>query len=220
MFRDPPKALGLAVLAMVSTAALPVLVAAPKPTLAPRSWELQCEFFDPARIAVTLPGDRQATTFWYMIYTVTNETGREVRFFPQFDLVTDTLAVVHGGDNVSPRVFDAIRERQRTLHPFLVKPLRASGRLLRGVDNARTSVAIFRDFDPAASKFSIYIAGLSGEVIRMPNPAFDATQPPSQKNLQFFALRKTLAIEYDIPGDLITREAADPIRVGRKWVMR
>jgi len=202
------------------TAVLPVLLAAPKPSLAPTSWELNFEFFDPARMAITLPGDHQPTTFWYLIYSVTNDTGREVRFYPQFDIVTDTLRVVRGGDNVSPTVFDAIRERHRKLHPFLVKPLSASGKLLRGADNTRTSVAIFRDFDPEASRFTVYVAGLSGEVIRTQNPAFDDTQPPSDKNLQFFTLRKTLAIEYDIAGDMETRKRAAPVRTGRRWIMR
>ena len=196
---------------------VPVVMAAPKPSLAPKSWELELEFHDPARIAGILPGARKPSTFWYMIYSVTNRTGREVHFYPQFDLVTDTLKVYHGGDHVSPSVFAAIRERHRKQHPFLTAPLKASGKLLQGVDNARTSVAIFTDFDPQASRFAIYAAGLSGEVVRVPNPAFDSSQPPSEQNVQFFTLRKTLGIGYDMPGDVTSRIRAKPVRTGREF---
>jgi hypothetical protein len=186
----------------------------------PQSWELEFEFHDPARIEVTLPGDGKPTVFWYQLYTVTNKTGRDVPFYPQFELITDTLQVVRGGDDVSLRVYDAVRERHRKLHPFMVEPLKVSGKLLQGEDNARTSVAIFRDFNPEASRFTVYIAGLSGEVVRVPNPVFDPSREKSDQNPQFFTLRKTLAIRYDIPGDLATRERAKPIRDGREWVMR
>ena len=196
------------------------VVAAPQPSPTPKSWELEVEFHDPARITVTLPGDAQPTTFWYLIYTVTNETEREVLFYPQFDLVTDTLQVVHAGDGVSLTVFDAILERHRKQHPFMVPPLKVSGKLLRGSDNARTSVAIFRGFDPEASRFTVYYGGLSGEVVRVPNPAFDPARPASDENLQFFTLRKTLAIRYDLPGDLASRKQAAPVRTAREWVMR
>ncbi len=199
---------------------IPVAKGAPKPGLAPKSWELQVEFRDPARIRVTLPGDGRPTTFWYMVYMVTNNTGREVPFYPQCDLVTDALQVIRSGDDVSPTVFDAIRERHRKQYPFLVPPLKASGKLLQGADNARSSVVIFREFDPEASEFTVYVAGLSGEVVRVPNPVFDPSQPQTEKNVAFFTLRKTLAIRYTIPGDLETRKHAAPIRAGRTWVMR
>ena len=199
---------------------IPVVGAAPKPSLTPKSWQLDFEFRDPARIDVTLPGDEHPSMFWYLIYTVTNETGCEVLFYPQFDLVTDTLRVVHGGDDVSPTVFDAIRQRHHKQHPLIVAPLKASGKLLQGVDNARTSVAIFRTLDAEASRFTLYAAGLSGEVVRVPNPAFAPAQPVTEHNLQFFTLRKTLAIRYDIPGDLKSRKRAAPVRTGRDWVMR
>jgi hypothetical protein len=200
--------------------ALTPAFAAPKPSLVARDWELAFEFRDPARISVVLPGDKQPTVFWYMLYTVTNETGREVLFYPQWDLVTDTLRVIHGGDNVSPTVFDAIRQRHQKQYPFLVEPLKASGPLLQGTDNARSSVVIFREFDPDAAQFTVFVAGLSGEVSRVANPAFNAKEPESAQNPQFFTLRKSLAIRYDMPGDLASRKSADPIRAGREWVMR
>ena len=93
-----------------------------KPSVAPVSWELKFSFADPQRITLTLPGDRQKTTFWYMVYTVENDTGREVPFFPTAELVTQSLEVVQGGEQISPSVYKAIMQRHKETHPFLIEP--------------------------------------------------------------------------------------------------
>ncbi|MHC4610873.1 MAG: hypothetical protein ACYS7M_11070, partial [Planctomycetota bacterium] len=87
-------------------------------------------------------------------------------------------------------------------------------------DNRLTSAAVFRNFDPEASHFTIYVGGLSGELARLSNPAVDPLKAESDKNSRSFVLRKTLAIEYDLPGDSRTRARAVPTRVKRDWVMR
>jgi hypothetical protein len=193
---------------------------APTPRLAPTRWELEFAFRDPMRISLTLPGDSGPTTFWYLLYTVTNNSGQEVDFYPTFDIVTDTLQTVEGGAEISPRVQDAIRARHKSEYPFFIEPTKVSGKLLQGEDNARASCAIFRGFDPQASRFTIYVAGLSGEIQRARNVAFDPKKPESDENPKFYTLRKTLAITYDLPGDPQTRKAATPVRVSREWVMR
>jgi len=197
-----------------------VATAAPEPKVLPEKWELNFEFHDPQRITLTLPGDSKPTTFWYLLYTAANQTNRELPFYPTFHLVTDTLQVVEGGDRISPLVYDAIRARHQKLYPFLVDPPRVFGELKQGEDNRLTSVAVFQDFDPEASSFSIYVGGLSGEIVRLANPSFDGSQKESDQNPQFFVLRKTLAIHYDFPGDTRTRNMSVPARVKREWVMR
>ena len=194
--------------------------AAPQPSLTPKSWELDFEFHDPARIALTLPGDTQPTTFWYLLYTVTNNTGGEAEFYPTFHLVTDTLQVVEGGSRISPRVYEAIRARHKKQYPFFVDPSAVFGVLKQGVDNRLASAAVFRDFDPQGSRFAVYVGGLSGELVRLANPSFDRLKVESDKNMRFFVLRKTLAIHYDLPGDSQTRARTVPTRVKREWVMR
>jgi len=212
--------------ALLGALALAVLVfgavalAAPKPSLLAKSWELDFTFRDPERISVTLPGDDHPTTFWFMVYTVTNNSGQDQGFYPSFDLVTDTLQVVTGGDNVHPAVVESIRSRYRKLYPFFVDPLKVSGTLLQGTDNARTSAVVFQGFDPSANQFTIYVGGLSGEVQRLQNFAFDSEKPESDENPRFFVLRKTLGISYDLPGDEKSRPQAKPVRVKREWVMR
>lgn len=198
----------------------PVSAEVPKPSVVPRGWQLGFEFQDLERITVVLPGDKHPTTFWYLLYTVTNNTGADVEFYPSFHLVTETLRVVDGGDSISPSVYDAITSREKKSYPFFRNPLRMCGKLLQGPDNARISAAVFRDFDPEANSFTVYVAGLSGEIIRLSNPAFDPGTPETHENPRFFVLRKTLAISYDLPGDPETRRGATPVRRGTDWVMR
>lgn len=194
--------------------------AAPKPTIALRYWQLDFAFHDPARITVTLPGGDGPTTVWYLLYSVTNLTGREVDFYPAFDLVTDTLQVVEGGQSIHPDFYLAVRDRHARQYPFFTLPQEVLGSLRQGEDNTRTAAIAFQDFDPQASKFTIYVAGLSGAMTRVPNPAYDRHQPESDSNRPFFVLRKTLAVTYELPGDTKSRKLADPIRVKREWVMR
>ncbi len=194
--------------------------AAPKPSPASPSWQLEFEFHDPGRISLVLPGDDHATTYWYLLYSVTNNTGREVEFYPSFDLVTDTLKVVEGGSGIHPAAYQAIRKRYAKLYPFFVAPREAAGVLRQGTDHKLTSAIALLDFDPRASEFTMHVAGLSGETARVPNPAYDPDKPESDKNMRFFVLRKTLAVTYELPGDPQSRNLATPRRVKREWVMR
>jgi hypothetical protein len=195
-------------------------IAAPKAGLVSKSWELDFEFHDPQRIHVQLPGDDHETTFWYVLYRVTNQTGKDVQFFPSFRFMTDTFKIVKAGEQVSPSVYRAIGARHRKQYPFFAAPWKITGLLLQGSVNARTSVAVFRTFDPKASKFSLYVSGLSGQMQRENNPFYDPKLPAGKANEQFFLFQRTLKVRYDLPGDPSTRSAATPIRRSREWVMR
>ncbi len=192
----------------------------PKPSRAAVSWELKFSFSDPQRISLTLPGTNQPTTYWYMLYTVENDSNRDVPFYATAELVTASLQVIKGGEQISPTVYDAIKTRHKITHPFMIYPSRVSGTLLQGEDNAKTSMVVFRQFNYEDNAFSIYFSGLSGEIKQQPNPSFDASQPESKKNPRTFTLRKTLEIKYELPGDETTRRLAKPIRGERRWVMR
>jgi hypothetical protein len=224
--------------------------AQPKPSPVPVSWELDFEFEDPQRISVQLPGHDEPQTFWYVLYRVENNTGAERIFFPTFEIVTrreeyverddGNVGVVPGGwqtyradQDIHPLVFRAIKKRHGLAWPFLIEPVQALGRLLQGEDNARTSVAIWRQFDPHADSFILYIGGLSGETAQVVNPDYDKTRPeevvedlgdgiqvPRIVNPKVYSLRKTLAVEYDLPGDPATRREVEPIRRSQYWVMR
>lgn len=209
----------LCVPAMLLVAAVPAS-AGPRARRSSPSWQLDVRFQDPQRLAIRLPGRTTTTTYWYVVYEVTNRTGRDVQFLPSVNLVTDTLQVVEGGAMIHPRVYDAIIALHKKDFPFLAPPTRVTGKLLQGEENARATVAVFRNFDPQASSFTIYASGFSSEIERSPNPAFDAKLAASPSNPRFFLLRRTLGIVYDLPGDPTTRHLAKPIRRTRMWVMR
>jgi len=184
------------------------------------NWTLEFEFHDPQRITVRLPGASDPTTYWYLLYRVTNQTGQDVQFYPSFRLVTNTLAVVDGGDDIPSGVYDAIAERHRKEFPFFAPPTKVSGLLMQGRENARMSAVVFGAFDPEADSFTVFVSGLSGVTDRIPNPGFNASRAESDDNARFFVLRRTLAIEYDLPGDPSSRRFATPVRRHREWVMR
>lgn len=194
--------------------------AAPEVGVVSTSWELELAFHDPQRISVRLPGDARETTFWYLLYTVTNNTGRDVEFYPTFDIVTDKLDVIEGGYGISPSVYDAIEARHKKVYPFFVEPKRVFGSLLQGEDNAVTSAVAFKRLPAEVNHITVFIGGLSGEIVRVANRTFKAKLAESKKNQRVFTLRKSLAISYDIPGDVETRRRATPVRTNQEWVLR
>lgn len=223
---------------MVAAAAAAWLVATlhaapPKPSPTQIAWELEFEHAVPKRIEVQLAGDDEPTTFWYLLYTVTNPSPRSQRFFPIFQLVTDELKVIDTDKGVSPLVFDAIKQRHRRTHPYLVHPTEAIGELRTGDDHARESVAIWRYDESDATRFDIFISGLSGETRLAPNPDHNPDQPVTTDvverdglpqrvtvNPDKFVLRKTLQLRYRLPGSGEARRGVEPVFVSQRWVMR
>jgi hypothetical protein len=168
-----------------------------------------------------------------MVYTVTNTDERTQRFFPMFQLVTEDFTVVDTDMGISKLVFEAIRERHRATHPYLVHPTEAIGEIGAGDDNAIESVAIWRGSQVKGNSFTIYAAGLSGETRYMKNPAHEPGQPEElrlrskdgrertvQVNPRFFPLRKTLEIRYTLPGSAEALGNAAPQRDSVRWIMR
>ncbi len=217
------------------------LLATPEPSPTPVSWELLLEPTAPKTIQVD--SGEGPVTYWYMLYTVTNHSGDDVAFHPDIVRVSEIESELpaeqaEATPELAPRistepaivgvqkaVFEAIRRLHEKTHPFLVKPVDAITTLKQGRDNALTSVAVFPDLNVRANRFTIYFAGLSGEKLVRPNPAYrppagDKVGAPSGDSPPVFVLRKTLAIPYTLPGDVRTRRLATP-KLGRmEWVMR
>jgi hypothetical protein len=205
----------------------------PQPSPTPISWEFEFTFLDPKRIEVQLPGEDEPTVFWYLVYTVTNTNGRSQRFFPTFQIVTEDLRVFDTDMGIDALVFDAIAERHKITHKYLVHPTRAIGALLTGDDNARESVAVWREADLSLNKFSVYVSGLSGETRFLANPTYRPDEPETKTvigpdgkeqeiavNPKHFTLRKTLEIRYTLPGSPRTGFQALPERGEMRWVLR
>ncbi len=217
---------------LLSSALVPVF-ADPEPSSTPIAWELQFQSTRPERI------NAAGRTYWYVLYSVTNNTGEDVPFHPEIVRVETIesevpadkakaqsqeaarLTVTNSIIGLDRGVYGAIKQRHAKTHPFLVHPVDAITKLRQGDDNAITSVAVFPEMDPRVSGFTIYVGGLSGEQVVRSNPLFDASKPvDDEKNPRVYVMRKTLAMPYLLPGDKRTRATATP-KLGRlNWVMR
>lgn len=205
----------------------------PKPAPYAKAWELRLDFVDPRRIEAQDPRTGRRETFWYMVYTVTNVSSETQDFFPLFELVTQDLRVIDTDKGIPPVVFNAIRERHKQTHKYLVHPVKAIGPIRVGAGNAIESVAIWRDAALKVNEFRIYVAGLSGETLVMENPTFDPEQPEMEMrpgpdgrprlyrtNPRYFTLRKTLELAYEMPGSDFALGRVAPNRVRSRWIMR
>ncbi len=197
-----------------------VAYAAPRPAFLPRKgvWQLHIEFHGvPRQIEITYPGEEEPRRFWYLLYTVTNNTGQEIKFYPQFELMTDNFKITPAGRHVRRPVFYAIRNLYENTIPLLEQESQVTGPILLGIDNARDSVAIFEEFDPNALSAKIFISGLSNETVKVDLPA---PIKKDDKIIKDVLLRKTLMLEYRIPGDIYSPEKRVMLYRDRKWIMR
>jgi len=205
----------------------------PRPSPTPVSWQLEFKYVPPRRIAVKVAGSQRPRIYWYMLYTVVNNSGATRYFYPTFELVTDDLRVIPTDTGISPIVFDAIRERHKLAFKYLVPPSRAIGALRVGDDYARESVAIWRADDIDTETFTIYVSGLSGEARIMRNPAYKPGVPETRMvrsalgiersvsvNPRYFTLRKTLELRYVLPASQRYRDYIEPRLLRSRWIMR
>jgi len=192
-------------------------MAAPEPAVVqrPGQWTFEVRYEHPQQLVLPW-GPAGEQRFWYMIVTVTNRTGADAEFYPKCDLMTDTFQIVPAGRGVPPVVFDMVRERHASQYPFLESVLSVPNRVLEGQDNARDIAIIWRDFDPQAAGFHVFISGLSNETAVVPHPvAADADGNPVP-----VYLRKTLDLEYTLRGDPTLRSSVEVVYKGQSWVMR
>lgn len=198
-------------------------ITAPTPTLA-GSWQLNIDYHAPQPLLVKVPGEAGLQLFWYFRYTVTNRTGKEQSFNPNIVLYTNTGEIVQAGNGVSPVVFEKIRSV--TNNPLLKDQWSIGGKMLQGQDNARDGVAIFRNFDPEAASFDIFIAGLSGETtaIQLPVPIEVTEEGPDGKKCKVkktkVFLTKTLRLNYTIGTEAPQRRRAKVSLIEKDWIMR
>jgi hypothetical protein len=216
------KKVALSVLALGVTLAMTALCYAyPKPSIVPAAgeWTVDVEYSRPFQVSLRLPGDRRSVRpqrFWCMILTVTNNTGKDVPFYPACDLVTDTFKVIPAGKDTMQVVFKKIKNLQQGRYPFL-EPLEYVGnKLLQGEDNAKDIAIIWPDFDIDAKKVDLYIAGLSNETVPIDHPIKKGKDGKPEKVL----LRKTLRLSYSIGGSPEFRSQAALKFKARNWVLR
>jgi len=193
-------------------------LAAPEPAIvpAPGQWTLDMEFTNPQQITLTLGSDKKPIQFWYIIITITNNTGKDVDFYPKCDLMTDSFEIIPAGKFVSSTLFNKVKMRHKSKYPFLETLDSAGTKILQGEDNTKDIAVIWPDFDPQAKTLELFITGLSNETVAVDHPvAKDQMGEP----VKIF-LRKTLELSYSIKGDQTLRTNSSFTYQGKRWIMR
>ncbi len=218
----------LVLLTVAVAAALAGLATAgnfPEPSAVPIAWELEFQALDVIKpIRVTLPGDNHPTTFWYLRYRITNNTGQDRQFIPSFDLCTNTGHLFTDRTTVPKVVFGAIKKLHN--QPILQDVAGMTGKLLQGDDNAKEGVAIWPDFDHEAGFVEVYVGHLSGEeqVIKLPAPVemtyIGADGKTTTRVSDEIVLYKQTQLTYAVPGEAAGRFITPAQLVKKRWVMR
>ena len=191
---------------------------APEPAAVPTSniWTINTEFSHPQQIIMQNESTNQLKRYWYMIITLTNETKRDVDFYPKCELMTDTFQVIPAGKGVASVVFEQIKKRHNNTYPFLKYINEADNKLLQGEDNACDLAIIWEDFDKKAQSIKLFITGLSNETAVVDHPVAKDEQGQPVK----VYLRKTLELGYKIHGDPALVSGIELKFDGKRWIMR
>jgi len=194
---------------------LGVCLAAPEPAIVqkPGDWTLDVRYEQPEQII--LEGSIQQR-YWYVIFSLTNKSGKDVDFYPAAELVTDTIQVVPAVKGTSAILFEKIKTRHQGRFPFLQLLENASNKMLQGEDNSLDVVIIFPDFDPNAKAINIFVSGLSNETVVLNHP----TEKDSAGNPVKIYLRKTIELDYKLSGDPAFRSEQLLKFDKKRWVMR
>ncbi len=189
--------------------------AAPKPAIVqgPLLWTADATFEHLQQIVYQPSEQSKPRRFWYLILTVNNNTGKDIEFYPQCDLMTESFEILPAGKRVPQEIFEIVATLYRDKYPLLVSLAAADNRILQGEDNARDMALIWSDFDSGAKNVKLFITGLSNETAVV-NP------PGTGDTSQRVYLRKTLELRYHLKGDAAWRSNSDIVYRGHQWVMR
>ncbi|AQQ10211.1 hypothetical protein L21SP3_02039 [Sedimentisphaera cyanobacteriorum] len=187
--------------------------AAPEPSRAPKPgiWTLDVEFNMPRQI--TLKTGEQTQRYWYIVLTLTNKTGEDVDFYPDFELMTNTWKLYPSDTGITKPVYEKIKLINQGRYPFLQTLDETKDKILQGDDNKIDLLAVWKDFDKKAKNIKLFFAGLSNET-----EVVNIQQENGEDRK--FILQKTLCLEYLLPGDPRKRAAQKLEFVDKSWVMR
>jgi hypothetical protein len=211
--------------AAATAAAVGAALAAPIAPEVPVDWQLEFTYPGPPKpIRHTMPGTGHKKTFWYFRFTVSNLTGEDQHYVPDFVLYTDTGQLLRAGQGVPTGVFRRIKKTYND--PLLENLSTITGKLLQGEDNAKRGVAIFSDIDPNAGGFDLFVGGISGDTVEitLPEPIEVQKTVAGGKTVTVRKTRvqlvRTLRLGYSLPGEASARFITPARLVDRGWVMR
>jgi len=182
-------------------------VAAPEPEAIPRRWQLQVEA-GPLRVMSVQSEGRDAQTYYYMTYKVTNNSGEDISFAPLIELATDDGVITRGGRGVPGEVTDVIRARLGD--SLLETESEIQGMLLQGPENARKGLVVWQAGNMKVDEVVVYAAGFSGETKSVQRP------DTGEK----VVLRKTLMIRHSVPGEIDPSSDQPLKRDVERWILR
>jgi hypothetical protein len=193
----------------------PALADYPKPSPYPIAWQFKFEHAAPKRVVVEIPGNAIPQAYWYMTYTVTNNTGKEQMFLPSFELMTKDGKVIRSDIGIPLRVFEAIKQREKK--QFLEPYPQIAGEIRLGEEQARDGVAIWPEPMAEMGSFSIFVGGLSGEIVMLKGAD---GKPINNAEGRPVILRKTLQLNYFVRGDEVYPGEDQVNENPENWVMR
>ena len=185
----------------------------PTPSVAPIAWEIDLKYRHPRRMVVESSQGPKA--YWYMLYTVTNNSDAELFFVPAIEMLTEDGRVIPANRNIPRAVYNAIASRTRSMD--LTLPQDMSAKLLVGEDQARSSVAIWEEPSAEMGTFDIFFGGLSGEIVVLTDAKGEPLKDPDGNPIR---VRKTRQLRYKIRGDDVRPEIDDLVPLLDTWVMR
>lgn len=182
-------------------------IAAPEPEPVPRRWQLDIDPGALRAIAVDVPNGKGGT-FYYLTYKVTNNSGEDVNFAPQFELASDDGSILRSGRNVPREVTDELLKRIAS--PLVQTETDIQGMLLQGPENAKQGLVVWPVENVKVNEVTVYITGLSGETRSVARP----------DNGEKVILRKTLMLRHQVAGS-VDPTSSDPFeRTINRWIMR
>lgn len=187
----------------------------PKPSIYPKFWELKFSHGIPKRIVVELPGSSVPAAYWYMTYSVINNSDKEQIWLPSFEMLLKDGRVARSDIGISAKVFDAIKAREKK--PLMEPYPKIQGELRIGEDQAKDGVAIWPEPNSELGQFSIFVGGLSGEATMVKDAAGQPTKGPDGKPV---ILRKTLQLNFLIRGDEVYPGQDEVNQQSKEWIMR
>jgi len=146
--------------------------------------------------------------YWYMTYEVVNRTGNEVRFAPRVDLLVDDGRILSQGEGVPSGVVRSIKSFLG--NDLLEDQFEILGQVLPGKEHAKSGLVVFRADDLNPTELTVMVQGLSRETEKRAHP----------KTGEQVTLRKTVRLDYLVPGDPKPRGSMAYPLVGREWIFR
>lgn len=196
-----------AVLGVVTArAALP-----PEPNPIPIRWQLDLDV-GPLQVASVESADQGPMLYYFMTYTVTNNTDEDILLAPSFELATETGVNVVAGQGVPAGVTRELLGRLG--NPLLNDQVNMIGVLRRGEAYAREGLVIWPVKDITADEARVYMAGFSGETARIEVVDRESGNPRD------VVLRKTLMAVHDVPGNIDGLPGRPLERTESRWIMR